>query len=123
MPALSCRAAGESRFSGFAQRRICRLLVFGGEPVFGSRGAVFGSRGAVFGSRGAVFARCLAPSSPPEPTLGNGSLPETQQLKGEQGLVKAGRSEIISYKYVKSNTAPNVSLQIWLQAPVILPAI
>ena len=92
MPALSCRAAGESRFSGFAQRRICRLLVFGGEPVFGSRGV--------------VFARCLAPSSPPEPTLGNGSLPETQQLKGEQGLVKAGRSEIISYKYVKSNTAP-----------------
>ena len=116
MPALSCRAAGESRFSGFAQRRICCLLVFGGEPVFASRVAVFGSRGA-------VFARCLAPSSPPEPTLGNGSLPETQQLKGEQGLVKAGRSEISSYKYIKSNTAPNVSLQIWLQAPVILPAI
>ena len=74
MPALSCRVAGESRFSGFAPRRICRLLVFGGEPVFGSRGVVFGLAGG----------RCLAPSSPPEPTLGNGSLPETHQLKGEQ---------------------------------------
>ena len=74
MPALSCRAAGEPRFSGFAGRRIWRLLVFGREPVFASTRVVFGSAGA----------RCLAPSSPPEPTLGNGSLPETQQLKGEE---------------------------------------
>ena len=76
MPALSCRAAaGEPQFLGFALRgRICRLLVFGAEPVFCSTGVVFGW----------VAARCLAPSSPPEPTLGNGSLPETHQLKGEQ---------------------------------------
>ena len=93
MPALSCRAARESRFSGFARRRIWRLLVFGGEPVFGSTRVVFGS----------AAARCLAPSSPPEPTLGNGSLPETRQLKGEQRLVIAGRSEISSNKYTKSN--------------------
>ena len=96
MPALSFRAAGGPGFSGFAPQRISRLLVFGGEPVFGSTRVVFGSWGA----------RCLAPSSPPEPTLGNGSLPETQQLKGEQAGYRSARSKITSNKLGKFNAPP-----------------
>ena len=112
MPALSCRAARESRFSGFARRRIWRLLVFGGEPVFGSTRVVFGS----------AAARCLAPSSPPEPTLGNGSLPETRQLKGAQaGYSREIRDQLQQIHKIQFATI--FRLQIWLQAPVILPAI